>query len=106
MSESVVGLDRNQYQPQLHGEKHTATVHRICGEGSCKNAKDDDGASRKRKKQTTLPFKKEKQEKSDEEYEEDGKPGRIGIPMVDFSSEGRKPGQVGDRRNGVTFAFI
>lgn len=106
MSESVVGLDRNQYQPQLHGEKHTATVHRICGEGSYKNAKDGDGASRKRKKQTQLPFKKEKQEKSDEEYEENGKPSGEWIPMVDVICEGKKTLQDGEQRNGVTFAFI
>lgn len=105
---SVSALDRNQYQPQLHGEKHTATVHRICGEGSCKSVKDGDASSssRKRKKQTQLPFKKEKQEKTDEEYEEDGKPEGEWIPMVDVICEGKKTLQDAESKNGVTFAFI
>jgi len=104
MSESVAGLDRNQYQPQLHGEKHTANVHRLCGEGSCKSAKGDGASSsRKRKVQTQLSFKKEKQEESEEEG---GKPGGEWIPMVDVICEGKKTLQDAESKNGVTFAFI
>lgn len=106
MSESVVGLDRLQYQPQLHGEKHTTSVRRICAEGSYKHVKDGDVASsRKRKIQSQLPFKKESEEK-EENDETNGNTEENWIPMVDVICEGKKTLQDGESKNGVTFAFI
>lgn len=103
---TVAALDRNQYQPQLHGEKYTASVHRLCAEGSYKNAKDDDGASRKRKRQTKLPYLKEKKEETDEEEIHNENIDGEWIPMVDVICEGKKTLQDAESQNGVTFAFI
>lgn len=100
MSGNVAGLDRSQYQPQPHGEKCTATVHRICGEGSYTNVKGDGDASsssRKRKRQSN--------EKA-EQKEEDGNMDGEWIPMVDVICEGKKTLQDSESKNGVTFAFI
>ena len=98
MSGTVAALDRNQYQPQLHGEKCTASVHRLCAEGSYKRAKGDDVSSSRSSKKR----KREKEEESDQ----DGTSKEGWTPMVDVICEGKKTLQDSEKRNGVTFAFI
>src|SRR4051812_11475867 len=103
MSGTVAGLDRNQYQPQLHGEKHTANVHRLCGEGSYKSAKGGDVSCSRKRKKTEEPEKDEEENNPNDKDkdDEDGSVSTEWIPMVDVVCEGKKKLQDAESKNGV-----